>query len=128
MMLLAVIALPALMKFFTWATGSVNSGGGQGLAALAGASAAGIHAKAAFSSGGRPSAASQAGHISTDLGPAMRMAPSGAASAGRAASSTTAGAAAAGPAGMVLAAAPAVLSGANRAAKSGGDAMTGENR
>jgi hypothetical protein len=49
MMLLAIIALPTLMKLFTWATGAVASSGG-GLAALAGASAAGLHAAAAMSS------------------------------------------------------------------------------
>jgi hypothetical protein len=131
MMLLAVVALPALMKFFTWASGSVNSGGGQGMAALAGASAAAIHAKAAFSSSGS-SASGQAAHISNDLGPTVAKAmPSGAATTSTSAAAGTASAqagAAAGPAGMALAAAPAVLGGVKRAGRSAGDAMTGEGR
>lgn len=131
MMLLAVVALPALMKFFTWASGSVNSGGGQGMAALAGASAAAIHAKAAFSSSGS-SPSGQAAHISNDLGPTVaKSMPSGAATTSTSAAAGTASAAAgaaAGPAGMALAATPAVLGGVKRAGRSAGDAMTGEGR
>lgn len=133
MMLLAVVALPALMKFFTWASGSVSSGGGQGVAALAGASAAAIHAKAAFSSSGS-SASDQAAHISNDLGPTMAKAtPTGAAttpraSAGTAGAAATGAGAAAGPAGMALAAVPAAVGGVKRAGQSTGDAMTGEGR
>ena len=46
MMLLSIIALPTLMKLFTWTSGSVGGGGG-GLAALAGATGAALHAGAA---------------------------------------------------------------------------------
>jgi hypothetical protein len=86
MMLLAIIALPVLMKFFTWTTGAATSGGGGGgLAALAAGSAAAIHARAAFEStpshGG--AAATQAAAVRGDLGPASGPAPTGAATAFR---------------------------------------------
>jgi hypothetical protein len=68
MMLLAIIALPALMRLFTWTTGAVASGGG-GLASLAGATAAGLHATAALSYYRSHSPSSHAESISNDLGP-----------------------------------------------------------
>lgn len=72
MLALSLIALPVLMKLFTWAAGRVEGSGGAGMAALAGASAAGIHAAAAMrggpSTGGGASA--QAQRIRDDLGPA----------------------------------------------------------
>ena len=54
MMILAIVAMPVLMKFFTWTTGAATSGEGGGIAALAGASAAAIHARAALEAGSLP--------------------------------------------------------------------------
>lgn len=79
MMLLSLVALPVLMKFFTWTTGTASGGGSGGLAALAAGSAASIHAWAAFDSApgrGGP-AATQASNVRNDLGPTSG-APSGA--------------------------------------------------
>ena len=67
MMLLAVVALPVLMRFFTWTTGAA-SGSGGGLAALAGASAAGIHASVALTGVPGRAAALQADQVRGDLG------------------------------------------------------------
>lgn len=71
MIVLAIFALPALMKFFTWTTGTVSSTGGGGAVAMLGVSAAAIHAAAALSSAGGSggSAATQAAHLRQDLGP-----------------------------------------------------------
>jgi len=66
MMLLSIVALPVLMKFFTWTTGAA-SGGGGGLAALAGASAAGIQASVALGSAPGRAASQQAAQLSRDL-------------------------------------------------------------
>ena len=80
MMLLSIVALPALMRLFTWATGSLGGGGG-GLAALASAGAASLQAAAAMSY--RRSAATQehARDLSRDLdggdGPPPGQGPSG---------------------------------------------------
>lgn len=137
MMILAIVALPALMKFFTWTTGSVNSSGGSGTAALAGASAAAIHASAVMSGGSSArSAATQADHIRSDLGPVasgashlapLSMAPSasmGSAGAATAAAPASSGAAAsAGPVGLAVVGAAAATSQAGRAAA---DTMTKE--
>ena len=124
MMVLAVFALPALMKFFTWATGTTGDGGGGGVAAVAGASAAALHASATLSSSSSRSASAQAGHIRQDLAPAARTAPSGAATSGSAnAASGGLGAASAvaGPIGLALAGVQ--LAGA--ATKAGSDAAGG---
>src|SRR5206468_3702607 len=43
MMLVALVALPVLLRFFNWTIGSLQSGGG-GLGMLATAGAAGMHA------------------------------------------------------------------------------------
>jgi hypothetical protein len=130
MMVLAIVALPVLMKFFTWTTGAATGGGGGGLAALAAGSAAAIHARAAVESSPGGGAAIQAAHVRNDLGPASGPsspsgagmsatpppAPSSAASgsAGPAAGSGTSGGTAAG-AGM----AGAVVVGAQMASKAG---------
>lgn len=66
MMLLATIALPALMRLFTWATGSVGGNGG-GLASLAGAAAAGLHAAAALDYDRSRSAQTHADDVRRDL-------------------------------------------------------------
>jgi hypothetical protein len=50
MLVLSVIALPVMMKFFNWTVGAASSGGGGGLGLAAGAGAAGIHALASHTS------------------------------------------------------------------------------
>lgn len=126
MMLLAIIALPVLMKFFTWTTGAATSGGGGGLAALAAGSAAAIHARAAFEStpshGG--AAATQAAAVRGDLGPASGPAPTGATSAFRGTSNAAppespAGGAAPPPAGWTSTASSPSAAAASTAAASG---------
>lgn len=69
MMLIAIVALPALMKLFTWTTGSLAAGGGGGMLALSGLSAAAMQAQAATSrsAGG---ASAQAANIKADMAPA----------------------------------------------------------
>jgi hypothetical protein len=108
MMVLAIVALPALMKFFTWTTGSLSSSGGSATAALAGAAAATIHARAMMAT--PPSSPTgQAAHIRSDLGP-VAGAPiaAGAATAAAPTASTAAagasgaGASAAGPVGLAV--------------------------
>jgi hypothetical protein len=74
MMLLSVLMLPALMKFFTWTTGSIGSSGGGG-GQLLGAATMGAIAFGAIRPSGAGPAQGQASHISSTLGP-----PSGSAS------------------------------------------------
>jgi hypothetical protein len=133
MMLLAVIALPALMRLFTWTT-STASGGGGGMAAMAGATAAAVHTYAALRGDG---AVRQSGYIREDLGTGAKTsgsssAPSatGLAASGSSGAATTAGsaggagAAAAGPAAAVVIGAQAAASAGRRAAQQAGDAMS----
>jgi len=129
MLVLAIVALPALMKFFTWTTGAVSTSGGTAVAALAGASAAAIHAGTALGSSGR-SASGQADHIRQDLGPAAGNAakayapPAGAATAaGASTGGSGAAAGAAGPAVVVTAGAH-VATGAAQAGRAAGDTIT----
>jgi hypothetical protein len=70
MLLLSLLALPALMRFFTWGTGAIaeNSGGGVLQTALGGAAA--IGALRSPGGSGRSGAAEQARHVSSQLGPA----------------------------------------------------------
>jgi hypothetical protein len=66
MMLLSVLMLPALLKFFTWTTGSIGSPGG-GAGQLFGAATVGAIAVGALRSG--PTAAQgQAAHLESSLG------------------------------------------------------------
>jgi len=66
MMLLSVLMLPALLKFFTWTTGSIGSPGG-GAGQLFGAATVGAIAVGALRSG--PTAAQgQAAHLDSSLG------------------------------------------------------------
>jgi hypothetical protein len=149
MMILAIVALPVLMKFFTWTTGAATSGEGGGIAALAGASAAAIHARAALGTGSAHSPARQAAEIRADLGPSGPPPPGGngasgspwapqtaapsapppggaapsAAGTSAAATSGTA-AAAAGPAGVVVMAAHAGAAAGQAAGRAAGEAMT----
>jgi len=80
MLVLSVVALPALLRFFTWATGAIGgpSGGGQ----LLGAAAAGAIALGALrSSGGRGAGAQdQAAYLSSRLGAPSGGGPHGGAS------------------------------------------------
>jgi hypothetical protein len=133
MMLLAIVALPVLMKFFTWTTGAATAGGGGGLAALAAGSAAAIHARAAFESspGQGGAAATQAATLRSDLGPVSGAAsPAGAAGAKRASSaavppeSPAGGAASVSPAGPAAPAGRAVPAPSPGATAAGGAAAT----
>jgi hypothetical protein len=68
MLVLSVLALPALMKFFTWTTGAVAGSGGGGQ--LLGAAAVGAFALGAMPSsrGGGSAAQDQAAYMSSRLG------------------------------------------------------------
>ena len=59
MIVLSVVALPVLMKFFTWTTGTISSGGG-GAGQFLGLAAAGALGLGALRGGGSPGAASAA--------------------------------------------------------------------
>ena len=63
---LSLVTLPALMRFFTWTTGQMESGGGQG---LLGAVIGGGYALGAVRGGGGFSASDQAQAVSSALGP-----------------------------------------------------------
>jgi hypothetical protein len=79
MLLLSVLTLPALMKFFTWTTGAVagSGGGGQLLGTAAvGAIAVGTMRSSAGGAGGP--AQDQAAFLTTRLGPPPGGAPPGA--------------------------------------------------
>jgi hypothetical protein len=67
MLLLSVLTLPALMRFFTWTTGTIASsaGGGQ----LLGAATVGAIAIGAMRSSGGGSAQDQAAYLDSRLGP-----------------------------------------------------------
>ena len=77
MVLLSLVAMPVLIKFFTWTTGAVGgqSGGGQWMgAAVSGVAAAG----AMRGSFGGSSASDQASYISSSLGSSSSASPQGA--------------------------------------------------
>jgi len=128
MTVMSLIALPVLLRFFTWTTGTLaDSGGGSFLqSALSGAAAVG----ALRGPGGTGSPAGQARMISSRLGP-QPPAPSGAQAAGGTAASGVppgaARAAAAGRAGAGAAAGAASQGAAAAAAAAGpaGLAVTG---
>jgi hypothetical protein len=132
MMLLAVIALPALLKLFNWTTAGAGGGGGGGMAAVAASSAAAIHAHAALrstSDGEGRGGERQAEHIRHDLAPTV-WGTSPAAATPSASASTSAAPAASSFAGAGSAAAAgagaAVVMGAQateRAARRGGEVM-----
>jgi hypothetical protein len=67
MLLLSVLTLPALMKFFTWTTGTIASSGGGGQ--LLGAATVGAIALGAMRSSGGGSAQDQAAYLNSRLGP-----------------------------------------------------------
>jgi hypothetical protein len=82
MLVLSVLALPALMKFFTWTTGAVASSGGGGQ--LLNAATLGAVALGSLSSrgGGGSGAQDQAAYMSSRLGSQPGASPSGSAPAG----------------------------------------------
>jgi hypothetical protein len=133
MILLSLVAMPVLIKFFTWTTGAVGGqagGGGQWIgAAVSGVAAAG----ALRGSSGGSSASDQATYISSSLGsapqgassaagprggPGMSMAGSGGAS-GPGGSPGAGSTASAAPTGSATATAPAAAAGAGAAASGG---------
>jgi hypothetical protein len=77
MLVLSVLTLPALMKFFTWTTGAVAGSGGGGQ--LLGAAAVGAIAVGTMRSPGAAAGAAQdqAAYLSTRLGPPPGGAPPG---------------------------------------------------
>ncbi|MGW4501675.1 hypothetical protein ACWENR_24080 [Micromonospora sp. NPDC004336] len=76
-LVLSVVALPTMMKFFTWTTGAIASGGGSAGMAAAGA-AAGLHAASSLRSAGGSSAGEHARYLDTSLGGTSSGAPTGA--------------------------------------------------
>ncbi len=69
MLLLSIVALPAMMKFFSWAApAAINSGGGG--AGMAVAAGTGVAIAALRGGGGGHNAATQSAAIERDLGPA----------------------------------------------------------
>ena len=67
MMLLSVLMLPALMRFFTWTTGTIGSSGGGG-GQLLGAATMGAVALGTLGPFGAGAARAQAAHIDSSLG------------------------------------------------------------
>ncbi|MFI7517329.1 hypothetical protein ACIBVK_27910 [Micromonospora echinofusca] len=76
-LVLSVVALPTMMKFFSWTTGAIASGGGSAGMAAAGA-AAGLHAASSLRSAGGSSAGEHARYLDTSLGGTSSGAPTGA--------------------------------------------------
>jgi len=82
MVLLSLVALPALMKFFTWTTGSIDGPGGGGLLGTVVSGAIAVGALRASSGGfGGGSAADQARLMAAQLGPPGGPGPPGGAGA-----------------------------------------------
>jgi hypothetical protein len=67
MMLLSVVMLPALMRFFTWTTGTIGSSGGGG-GQLLGAATVGAVAFGALRPSGAGAAQGQAAYLNSSLG------------------------------------------------------------
>jgi hypothetical protein len=67
MLLLSLVALPVLMKFFTWTTGTITGSGTGGQ--LLGAAAVGAVAIGAMRTSGAGSAQDQAAYLNSRLGP-----------------------------------------------------------
>ena len=113
-LLLAVLAMPVLLRFFSWSGAAVaGAGGGSAFVGAAGA--------AALYSGGRSPAVTQAAAVDA-TGPGSHTLPS---SAGPAGAATGAGAgSAAGAAGAALGPAGAVLAAGSAAAQGAGSGMT----
>lgn len=129
LMLVALVALPALMRFLVPAVAAVGGGAGGGLL-LAGAGAAGVGELAtgairANRGGGGSASGGAAGEPSGSAQAAGRAGGAAAGSGGAAAGGSPAGgaAAAAGPVGIGVAAAGAAAGGAARAAGAAGTAV-----
>jgi hypothetical protein len=113
MLLLSLLALPALMRFFSWGTGQVAESGGGGFMQTVLGGAAAIGAVRGSGGAGQADAAEQARTVSSQLGQAD------AGPRGAQASSPYAKPPAAGPAGSAVAAA-----GASTARRKATDAIT----
>lgn len=83
-MILSLVALPSLMKFFTWSTGELGAGGGSLLGTVIGAATA----VGAMRGGGSSSAAGQASNLNNGLGDAGKGAGNGKQPAGAQANGT----------------------------------------
>ncbi|WP_433392949.1 hypothetical protein [Micromonospora sp. KLBMP9576] len=128
-LVLSVVALPTMMKFFTWTTGAIASGGGSAGMAAAGA-AAGLHAASSLRSAGGSSAGEHARYLDTSLGGTSSGGPTGTVpvtptAMPRAGASSAAGAAPVGGAAGGTAAAGGVAGGGTTAAAGAGAAATG---
>jgi hypothetical protein len=100
MLAMSVVALPVLMKFFTWTTGSVGSSGGGGqLLSSAAVGAVAVGAMRSSQGGSGSAAQDQAAYLSSRLGPP----PSGGGDAGAPGGAPPAGSPPAGPAGSAAA-------------------------
>ena len=139
MMTLSIVALPTMMKFFTWAApGALNgaSGGHGGVTALMGA---GLAAAALGKGGGARSASDHEQALNQGLGPTLGPASPGAsttatgavvssvAGGGGPGSAVPAGASVAGAVGPVVLAAQAAQHLGSATARSATSAMTGES-
>ena len=69
MLALSVVMLPALMKFFTWTTGSIAGGGGGGQIVSAAMGAVAVGAIGSSVGGGALAAQGQASYLNSQLGP-----------------------------------------------------------
>ncbi|PMR61342.1 hypothetical protein C1A38_09405 [Verrucosispora sp. ts21] len=81
MLLLSIIALPAMAKFFQLFTGTLSSGGGNSIGMLGAGVAAGLHAASSLRAVGGSSASDHARYIDTALPQSGGNGPSGAAPA-----------------------------------------------
>ena len=118
MLLLSVLTLPALMRFFTWTTGTIASSGGGGQ--LLGAATVGAIAIGAMRTGGGGSAQEQAAYLDSRLGP-----PPGGAAGTSPGGPPPGGPGGTGPAPVPSGAAPSGPSPATTAATASGGAGTG---
>ena len=106
MIVLSVVALPVLIRFFTWTTGAVASGGGGGAGQFLGLAAAGALGLGALRGGGT-TAAQQAGSMNANSAPPGDGGPGGAGPSGPSGPEGPGGAPGAGDAGADSARAPA---------------------
>ncbi|MBT8226101.1 MAG: hypothetical protein HKP61_15150 [Dactylosporangium sp.] len=81
MMIISLVALPVLLKFFNWTVGSLQGGGGN-LGLLASAGAAGLHAGASLRGSGAGGANEHARYLDSLLGGNRSGSPGGSTPAG----------------------------------------------
>ncbi|MFI7026294.1 hypothetical protein ACIBMZ_26620 [Micromonospora sp. NPDC049900] len=81
MLLLSIIALPAMAKFFQLFTGTLSSGGGNSIGMLGAGMAAGLHAASSLRAVGGSSASDHARYIDTALPRSGEHGPTGAVAA-----------------------------------------------